>query len=250
MAAAFYGYWEEEFGFRSRTREGDLAGASATLDRMAWIGRDNSSARYLLARAFADRNDSDEAMDQYRRVIKLSPERSSAYLQLGALLSRAGDRQGALGILDEGLAVHPDDPGLLGGASRASLELGQRDRAIDLLVHAVSSRSQPLDLQLRAQANNLAWKLATDPDAGFRDGAGSVRVAEAILAREANPPDPNVLDTVAAAYASAGRFDDAVDTAARAIAIATGKGDQRTGEGIRERLLLYEAGRPYVSPSG
>ena len=59
--------------------------------------------------------------------------------------------------------------------------------------------------------NNLALLRATHPDPKFRDGGEAV-----ILARRAvglTPGDPDYLGTLAAAYAEAGRFAEAVQTA-------------------------------------
>ncbi|MEL7448327.1 MAG: tetratricopeptide repeat protein [Pseudomonadota bacterium] len=63
--------------------------------------------------------------------------------------------------------------------------------------------------------NKLAWLLATHPDAELRDGP---RAVELMLAMpEKHMRAPALLDTLAAAYAEAGRFEEAVDTQLRAI---------------------------------
>jgi tetratricopeptide (TPR) repeat protein len=92
--------------------------------------------------------------------------------------------------------------------------------------------------------NNLAWLLATAPQARHRDPAEAVRLAE--RARRLAQDDPSVLDTLAAAYASAQRFDEARATAERALALAEARGDDALEAGVRERLALYRRGAPYV----
>ncbi len=77
--------------------------------------------------------------------------------------------------------------------------------------------------------------------------------AEAIrLARRAcaAPPecDPAILDTLAAAYAAAGRFDAAVSTASGAADRAERMGKLHDASEFRARLSLYRQGRPYVDP--
>ena len=81
-----------------------------------------------------------------------------------------------------------------------------------------------IDVGLHVAANNLAWLLATHPDAELRDGAEAVRVAERMCEAVPAPP-PVLLDTLSAAYAEAGRFDDALRTVDRAIAAAEKAGD-------------------------
>ena len=99
-----------------------------------------------------------------------------------------------------------------------------------------------------AALNNLAWILATYPDARFRDGRRAVTLAQ--RARELSSSDANTLDTLAAACAEAGRFGEAVQTAHRALDLATQQDDRGLAESIRAKLRLYEAGMPFhKSPS-
>ena len=58
-----------------------------------------------------------------------------------------------------------------------------------------------------------------------------------------DPPEPGYLDTLAAAYAAAGRFDDAVSTAQRAAELAAGGGNQTLAGAVRGRLERYRQHR-------
>jgi hypothetical protein len=57
------------------------------------------------------------------------------------------------------------------------------------------------------------------------------------------------LDTLAAAYAEAGRFGEAIKTASQAIDLATAAGDEKLAQIIRGRVVLYRQGVPYREPS-
>jgi hypothetical protein len=57
------------------------------------------------------------------------------------------------------------------------------------------------------------------------------------------------LDTLAAAYAEAGRFDEAIKTSAQAIDAATDAGNEKLAQAIRGRVVLYRQGVPYREPS-
>ena len=95
--------------------------------------------------------------------------------------------------------------------------------------------------------NNLAWQLAANPDEGIRRPDEAIQWAEkAAVATEYK--NPNVLDTLAVAYASAGRFDRAAEVAREAAEIARSAGDQGLAEKIDGRIELFQAGRPYVDP--
>jgi tetratricopeptide (TPR) repeat protein len=96
--------------------------------------------------------------------------------------------------------------------------------------------------------NNLAWLLATHPDARRRDPAAALAYAE--RAQHLAPDDPAVLDTAAAAYAAAGRFGDARRVAQRARDLARRGGDAALAEAIAARLAHYEGGRAWLEGSG
>ena len=92
--------------------------------------------------------------------------------------------------------------------------------------------------------NNLACLLAMAPDPALRDGLKAVRLAEraAALTQFRNP---SVLSTLAAAYAEAGRFDEAIATAERARALAAQAGQTGLVEGNLHMLELFRKQRPY-----
>ena len=92
--------------------------------------------------------------------------------------------------------------------------------------------------------NNLSWILATTEDERLKDPAGSIRLAyQACQLSEFE--DPSILDTLAAAYACAGRFVEAAQTAKKALGIAQATGQHALAKNIQERLKLYKAGLPY-----
>lgn len=93
-------------------------------------------------------------------------------------------------------------------------------------------------------ANNLAWVLATTSAAAQRDPARAVALAERAM-DHGGADDPAVLDTLAAAYAAAGRFGAAVDAATRAVALARERGDAALLSAVSERLAGYRASQPY-----
>jgi len=92
--------------------------------------------------------------------------------------------------------------------------------------------------------NNLAWQRAAHPQAAVRDGTAAVRLAEkaAGLSRR---QDPGVLDTLAAAYAEAGRFEEAVAVAEEGLALARGRGQADVLESLTRGLGFYRRGRAY-----
>ena len=92
--------------------------------------------------------------------------------------------------------------------------------------------------------NNLAWLRATYPKAAFRDAGEAVELALHVF-RLSDGRDPTVLDTLAAAYAEARRFPEAVQTAQKAVDLAKRQSNEALAERVKARLRLYEARTPY-----
>jgi Flp pilus assembly protein TadD len=97
-------------------------------------------------------------------------------------------------------------------------------------------------------AERLVWLLATTPSPALRDAVEAIRIAEA-AARHTGDRDAAILDALAAAYAAAGRFPDAIRTARRAEQLAANQGDVARARAIGKRLARYRAGHPSMPPS-
>jgi tetratricopeptide (TPR) repeat protein len=114
----------------------------------------------------------------------------------------------------------------------------ERSGALAAYHDALAVRRDP------AVLNNLAWFLAVR---GERDDADeAIALAEEALGHF-GPDDPGGLDTLAAAYAAAGRSREAVETAEHALRVAR-DGDPQLADAIRQRLALYRSGRAYREP--
>lgn len=95
----------------------------------------------------------------------------------------------------------------------------------------------------RRRDGYLAGVLATAPDARLRDGPRAVRLAEKAVSLL---DDAHTRDHLAAAYAEASRFRDAVDAQERAVSIARAEGSSASDiADMEDRLRLYRQGRPY-----
>ena len=88
--------------------------------------------------------------------------------------------------------------------------------------------------------NNLAWIYATASKAHLRNGSEAV-VLTTKACELTNFKNPEMLDTLAAAYAEMGKFEKAVEYQQKAIARAP----SQTKKELEVRLQLYEKGYPY-----
>jgi len=117
-----------------------------------------------------------------------------------------------------------------------------------LAVGATLSVSARFSFRTALRHANQAWVLATSPDAAQRDGALAVKLAEdACLQTQYR--QPGMVETLAAAYAEAGRFDEAIGAAQLACTLASQSGDQsllQQYQAMQQRYLQHE---PYHQTS-
>ena len=127
--------------------------------------------------------------------------------------------------------------------------LGNTFLAEHKLADAIQEYENVLQLDPEQQfcLNDLAWLLATAPDARLRNGSRAVILAEQNC-QLSNYHVTFFVGTLAAAYAEAGRFDDATKTAQKAIALAMTEKNQTLIQKNRELLELYQHHQAYHEP--
>jgi len=199
-----------------------------------------AEAHYKLGEALAERGNFGEAMAEFEAAHRLAAGHAESLAGIATILVERGDLEAAARRLSEALSLEPDAPTLHYKLSDVLGDLGDKEGAAWHLRRAVELAPESAEL-----ANYLAWVLATAPETQLRDGDEAVRLAERACRLTGNS-DSNYLDTLAAAYAEAGRFADAVRTSKRAIAL--GGGDPAIVDELRSRLSLYENGEPYRVP--
>jgi Flp pilus assembly protein TadD len=173
------------------------------------IDPNSAKAQNNLGHALAAKGRFDEAIENYYKAIQLESNRSETYFQLGVVLGQSGRIQEAMVQYREALRLNPDLAGAL---------------------------------------NNLAWIQAASSNDGLRNGAEAVRLAERAC-ELTHHEKPLFIGTLAAAYAEAGRFPEAVTTAEKAEEIATKVGLTAVATKNRQLLKLYRAGKPYHEPA-
>ena len=147
----------------------------------------------------------DEAVSQWQQAVKINPHDAAAYYDLGLANSLAGKVGPAVENYQKALKIDPDH------------------------VNA---------------CNRLAWVLATCPIPDMRDGSKAVEWAQ-----HANQltrgTDADVLTTLAAANANAGRFTEAVAIAQHALQLAQAQNDSSLASSLQEQLKSYQANSPF-----
>jgi Flp pilus assembly protein TadD len=210
-----------------------------------------------------------EAVASYERALEIDPGYAQAHFNLGVLLAEQGDRDGAVARYRRALELNPD---LTEVHHNLAAELGNRGELPEAIVHfreavrlspeSVASRLhlaralrltdrsgealEQLEAALRFDARHvetlgeLAWLLATDRDPALRDGGRAVELARRAI--DLGEGGALAYDTLAAALAEQGRFDEAETAAGEARSRATRPG---LVQQIELRLEGYRAGRPH-----
>ena len=96
--------------------------------------------------------------------------------------------------------------------------------------------------------NNLASLIATHPEIRNRNTDEAIQFAT-LACKSTGYRNPVYVATLAAAYAAAGRFSEAVDTAKKALSIADATNQTQLKNTIMYHLSFYTQGRPYVDSS-
>ena len=203
------------------------------------IKPDFAEAHYILGNALRQIGKVDEAISHFQKALEIMPDFAEAHNNLGTALRQKGRVDEAIFHYQKALEIMPDNESVHVNLANAFLQKGGVDQAIAHFQNAL--QIEPADMEVQ---NNLAWLLATCAQASLRNGNKAVE-----LARQANElaggKNPVILGTLAAAFAEAGRFGDAVQSAQKAIALAQAAGRQDLAGRLNSQLQFYEAGRPF-----
>ncbi len=224
-----------------------------------------------------EQNRVDAAVELYRRARERDPRRTDssphAALLEGFDALASGDLPRAVDRFGTACAERPDDLVALDGLAFAAERLGALDIAVQALTRLVEARpdraengarlsfallssGRPAEAAARLSAHVerfpedldrklwLAEVLATNADARVRDGAAALLHARQVVAA-VGTENAGALDILAAAYAESGRFDEAEEHAALALAAAERQNLGDAAAAIRARLELYRQRRPY-----
>jgi tetratricopeptide (TPR) repeat protein len=218
-----------------------------------------------------------EALEHYREAVRCDPGDAAAHGRLGGFLGRRGNLPQALEHFRLAAELQPRSPDVLRDLGIALEKTGRWDKAavcyrrvVELAPKDVPGRLRLAGALVHAgdtagageqyrQASRLdpgwpdeivrgAWLRAASPNARERDADAAVWAAESAC-NVVRPPPAGYLDVLAAAYAEAGRFADAVAAAEKAAAAADTSGNPELARAVADRLALYRANQPFRGPA-
>ncbi len=229
-------------------------------------------ARNNLGSAFLKQGKVDEAIQEFRRVLSRDPQSITGRFNLAGALLRSGRVTEAVAEYEKAVAINPD-------FTQGHLALGHALMRAERLAEAIAQFKIALQLQpgyaharnslatafaasqqwgeaircwretLEIDPNNvaaqsgLAWTLATAPDPTLRNGAEALAISQH-LSQTTGASNPLLLRVLAAAYAEAGRFPEAIETTERGIALATSQDHADVAAILQGDLKLLQSAQP------
>jgi tetratricopeptide (TPR) repeat protein len=254
-------------------KAGDNDRAVDCFSRALQIDPDGPGAHINRGVALELRKDYDRALTDYNDGIRLDPENPEGYFNRGVFHAHRQEYDRALADLDGAIQRNGQDSdyyfqrGGVHGArkdwDRAAADFTEAIRLDPKKVEAYIDRglayekkkayeqaindystALKLDEKNVHACNNLAWVLATCPNPSFRNGKSALEFAE-YACRLTEWKDANLFDTLAAAYAELGRFEEAVQWQKKALAAPDAFEDKEEAKKAEHRLNLYEAGKAF-----
>ncbi|MDP6540649.1 MAG: sulfatase-like hydrolase/transferase [Planctomycetota bacterium] len=168
----------------------------------------NFRARLMLAQRFLQQRAFAEALEEYRQITLMRPQEATSWWNYSRQLQNQRQWAELSTVLQEGAALCPEDLNL---------------------------------------TNYCSWILATNPLEEGRNGELAFELARR-NAEATEHTDPNVLDSLAAAQAEMGLFEEAAATAEAALLAARQRRMRSIETAIQNRKRLYESGRPFRLP--
>lgn len=218
--------------------KGQVSAAISQYKKALALRPDFAKAHNNLAYCLIQAGETDEAIAQYQDVVNLQPNSSDAYNTLGNALARKGRFSDAVVQYQKAAELNPNYPEACYSLGYCLDRLGRENDAIVQYRKVIKLRPDFTEAYSR-----LAWILATWPDSTVRNGSDAVALAEKAN-QLSGGQRPEILRTLAAAYAESGRFLDAISTAKQALELATAESNTVLVNELQSEIRLYQVNSP------
>jgi tetratricopeptide (TPR) repeat protein len=219
-------------------KQGKVAEAIQEFQRVLSRDPQSITGRFNLAGALLRSGRVTEAVAEYERVLAIKPDFAQGHLALGHALMRAERLADAIAQFKIAVQLQP-------GHAHARNSLATAFAAKQQWGEAIRCWRETFEIDPNnvAAQSGLAWTLATAPDPALRNGAEALAISRR-LSQTTEASNPMILRVLAAAYAEAGRFPEAIETTERGIALATSQHRADLAGFLQGDLKLLQSAQP------
>jgi tetratricopeptide (TPR) repeat protein len=242
------------------------------LEHALRLAPENAITHVMLGNAFFERGRLDEALSHYQEALRLRRDYAEPWQRAGVVLSQQQRTVEAIQHFRTAIQLAPAWPeprrslalALVGQghtqearaeyqaiAALLPADAEGRTKLAEMLAEGqqwadaarVYQEALRLDPDFSPALNNLAWLRATCPQAEFRAGPEAIRLAE--RACQLTRRNPYFVGALAAAYAEAGRYAEAIQAVQEAHGLARAAGATNLLPVHAQMLSRFQAGKPF-----
>ncbi len=218
-------------------KSGEVAAAIAcyrAAEKLELGGRERPRVHHRLAGLMRQQGDAEGALEQYGKAVSADAAFVPAVAGRASLLAQLGRMEEAADVYNALVELEPDQARHRMAEVTALILSGQHAAARDRLEAAMARFPEDLGFK-----DVLARHLAACPDRAVRDGARALELSLELFEAFSSP---QTVETLAMAYAEAGRFAEAVDWQKKLIAEIEDEFEPEELARMRANLALYERG--------
>ena len=195
-----------------------------------------------LGRAYLAKGQPDAAIQNLQRAVDIQTNLENCY-DVGCAYAQIGKLDLAIRYLQQAAAIQPDFAPAHNNLANVFMMKGQVAQAEEEWRAALKVEPDMVEAQM-----NLAWALATCPEASLRNGGEAVALAQMANQRSGGR-DPAILRVLAAADAETGQFQEATAVAQGAMEVAALRHNEALANAIQAEMKFYQNGQPYREDS-
>ena len=233
-------FWDADYNLGTALLgKGQVDEAIFHCDKAVRMQPNDPDAQVALANALLQKRRIDDAIVHYQKAVAIRPDYFLARYGLGHALLEGGKFDAAIEHSRAALLIQPNNADC---QTILAIALDEEGQSVEAVKHY--EKALEISPQSVSALNNLAWLLATGSNASLRNGARAIQLATQ-ADQLSGGTNALVLRTLAAAYAEAGQFGKAIESARSAMQLGRSQGDDSLVTELQQQIALYELGLPY-----
>src|SRR5213082_480915 len=233
-------FWDADYNLGSALLgKGEVDEAILYCDKAVAKQPNDPDAQVALANALLQKKRIDDSIVHYQKAVAIRPDYFLARYGLGHALLEKGQLDAAIEHSRAALLIQPNNADC---QTILAIALDEEGQSVEAVKHY--EKALEISPQSVSALNNLAWLLATGSNASLRNGARAIQLATQ-ADQLSGGTNALVLRTLAAAYAEAGQFGKAIESARTAMQLGRSQRADSLVTELQQQIALYELALPY-----